>query len=93
MKHKITESKHGLDITVNDIKNNKDKLIQAFQECKEGTCSCPTEEYKNLDSLNIKEKDGNITLHLTSKEGTKFNKDEINKCLEHTQDEVSKNSE
>lgn len=93
MKHKITESENGLDITVNDIKNNKDKLIQAFQECQNGTCSCPTDEYKNLESLNIEEKNGNITLHLDSKEGTTFNQDEINKCLEYTKNKVSKNNE
>ena len=88
MKHEINESKNGLDITVNDIKNQKTELLKAFQECQEGKCSCPTEEYKNLESLEIEETDEHITLHLKSKEGTKFNKNEINKCLEHTERKV-----
>ena len=89
MKHEINECKSGLDITIDDMKNKRNELLKAFQECQEGKCSCPTEEYKNLESLEIEETTENITLHLKYKEGTKININEINKCLEHTERKVT----
>ena len=92
MKYRINETDNGLDISVNDINDKKDKLLEAFQECQEGSCSCPTEEYKKLDSLEIEHSNGNIELHLKSKEGLTIDKAEINECLEYTKKRVNQNS-
>ena len=89
MKYKIDEKDNGLDIIVDDIEDKKEKLLSAFQECQEGRCSCPTEEYKKLDSLEIVANDTGIKLHLKTKHGLKINKDEINKCLKFTEDRVT----
>lgn len=90
MKYKIEESKDRLDISVNDTDNKKEKLLEAFQECQQGRCSCPTEEYKKLDSLEIEENEEGIKLHLKSKPGTKMNPSEIQKCMEYTTKKVEK---
>ncbi len=88
MKYKIDENESSIDISINDVKDKKEKLLEAFQECQEGRCSCPTEEYKKLDSLEIDDDDGNINLHLKSKDGSKINIEEINKCMEHTKNQI-----
>ncbi len=88
MKYKIEKNEHGLDISVTDVKGKKDELIEAFQECQEGRCSCPTEEYKKLDCLDIEDNSGNIKLSLRSKDGLNLDKDEINKCLEFTKKRI-----
>ena len=85
MKYKIDINDSGLDISINDVKSKKKELLEAFQECKEGRCSCPTEEYKKLESLQIEEDDKNIKLHLKSKNGEEFDKEEITKCIEYTE--------
>ena len=84
MKYRITENQNGLEIKVEDVKGKKEKLLQAFQECQEGRCSCPTEEYKKLDTLEIDHSDESIELRLRSKRGEKVEKKEINRCLEYT---------
>jgi hypothetical protein len=84
MKYKIEEKEDGIDIKVEEIKEKKEKLLDAFRECQEGRCSCPTEEYKKLESLEIEHGKGCIQLRLKSKEGTKIDKSEINRCLEYT---------
>ena len=93
MKYKVTESKDGIDIAVAEIKGKKDKLLEAFEDCKEGRCSCPTEEYKNMESLEIESDGDDIHLHLKSKIGSKINKAEINKCLDYTTDRVEHDSD
>lgn len=93
MKYKIDENENGLDISINEIKDKKEKLLEAFQECQQGRCSCPTEEYKKLDSLEIDDSDENIKLRLKSKYGSKIDKEEINKCMEYTKNRVKQNNE
>jgi hypothetical protein len=46
MKYKIDQNETGIDISVTDASNDRQKLMEAFRECQEGRCSCPTEEYK-----------------------------------------------
>jgi len=92
MKYRINETESGLDISVKEIKDNKEKLLKAFHECQKGRCSCPTEEYKKLESLEIEHSNGNIELHLKSKDGSTINKAEINKCLEYTEKRVNQKS-
>ena len=90
MKYSIDEKVDGLAISVDDVIDKKEKLLQAFQECQQGRCSCPTEEYKKLDSLEIEHNDESIELRLKAKRGTKINKAEINKCLVYTAERVEK---
>ena len=39
MKYKIDEKETGIDISVTDAMNDKQKLLDAFRECQEGRCS------------------------------------------------------
>ena len=88
MKYKIDKNNTGLDISINDVKSKKKELLEAFQECKEGRCSCPTEEYNKLESLQIEEDDNKIKLHLKSKNGEELDKEKITKCIEYTEKRV-----
>lgn len=88
MKYKIDEKESGIDISVTDAKNNNQKLLEAFRECQEGRCSCPTEEYKKLASLEVAQDGDEIQLRLKSKDGEVINKSEIERCLDFTAERV-----
>jgi hypothetical protein len=90
MRYKVDEKKDGIDITVADVKNDKQRLLDAFRECQEGRCSCPTDEYKKLDALEIAQQGEDIQLHLKSKAGETIDKSEIEKCLNYTADRVKR---
>ena len=92
MKSKITKNKNGIDINITDLNGEKEKskLIEAFQECSEGRCTCPTEEYEKVETLKILGTDKTIQLSIKSKENSVINTKEIEKCLEYTKDKVSK---
>lgn len=90
MKYKIDQKENGIDISVAGVKNDKQKLLEAFRECQEGRCSCPTEEYKKLDSLEVEQSDDGIQLRLRSKHGESIDKAEIEKCLDYTAGRVKK---
>jgi len=88
MKYRIDEKKTGIDISVTDAKNNEQELLEAFRECQEGRCSCPTGEYKKLASLEITQDDAGIQLRLKAKNGEAIDKVEIEKCLAYTSERV-----
>ena len=88
MKYKIEEKQNGINIQLSEIEGKQDKLLEAFQECQEGRCTCPTQEYTKLESLEVKKEEDVIHLRLKSKPGKEFDKSEINKCLEYTDNKV-----
>ena len=90
MKSKITKNKDGIDINITELSGEKDKLLEAFQECSEGRCTCPTQEYEKVETLTIAGTDKIIQLSIKSKENTVIDTKEIEKCLAYTRDKVSK---
>lgn len=84
MKYSIDENEDGLAISIDNEKDKKEMLLQAFRECQEGRCSCPTEAYRKLASLEIDHNDETIEIRLKPKQGEKISKEEIGKCLEYT---------
>ena len=89
MKYDIKESGDGLEISVSGIQDKKEKLMQSFQACSEGRCSCRTDEYKKLQSMEIEHSADGIKLKLKSRAGEKFDPSEINKCLIETEKNIS----
>ena len=90
MKSKITKNNHGIEINITEVKGKKEELIEAFQECSEGRCSCPTQEYEKVETMNIIDTENNIQLSIKSKDNEVIDTKEIEKCLEHTKNRVSK---
>ncbi len=88
MKYKVESTENEVNIEVSETKGKQEKLLQAFQECQEGRCTCPTQEYTKLDSLEIESDENTIKLKLKSKPDVKFDESEIGKCLEYTKGKV-----
>ena len=51
MKSEIITHEHGIDIDITDVEGKKDQLLEAFHECSEGRCTCPTQEYEKMETL------------------------------------------
>lgn len=70
-------------VRVSEIAGKEQRLRAEFQACREGRCSCPTDEYEKLGSLEIEKSAGKISLRLTAKSRQVFDSVEIQKCLNH----------
>lgn len=84
VKHTIKPDSEGLTVEVSDAVGQQEHLLTEFQACREGRCSCPTDEYEKLDSMEIDNSDGKMSLRLRVKPGKTFDSHEIEKCLDHT---------
>jgi len=88
MKYKVETNENEINVVVTETKGKQEKLLEAFQKCQEGRCTCPTQEYSKLDSLEIENDEDTIRLKLKSKPDVKFDESEIGKCLEYTKGKV-----
>ena len=89
MEKEIKADADGLNIEITEIQGKEKQLLEAFQECQEGHCSCPTNEYSKLESLEIEQTGGKLNLRLSAKEGEVFDSAEIGKCLDYTEKKVT----
>ncbi len=90
MDAQIKKTENGIQIDITDLEGKKDQLLGAFNECSEGRCTCPTQEYEKVESLDVSGSDEAIQLTIKAKEGEDIDTAEIEKCLEYTKKQASK---
>jgi hypothetical protein len=84
-RYTVDQSDDGLTIRVTETGPGADHVLAAFQECQEGRCDCPTDEYEKVSTLNVESEGSDaITLRLVPKSGQRFDESEIDACLQHT---------
>lgn len=68
---------------VGDERQERESL-EAFDDCRSGRCSFPTDHDDKLASMEVDRDDDSITLRLQLKPGARFDTAELRTCLEHT---------
>ena len=84
MKTKIVRRQDGVEVQISDVEGRTDRLLAAFRECQEGRCTCPTDEYRKVDSVGATRSGDDISLSITAKAGRQIDVSEIERCLAHT---------
>lgn len=83
MKKDIKTKHDGLVIKISDVESKHDELLKNFQACQEGSCDCPSDEYVKLEKLDISSSDNEMVLNLKAKKDQKFDRDEVEKCVDY----------
>jgi hypothetical protein len=78
----------GLTVQLQDVGADRDRLLGAFQECREGRCDCSTDEYDKLESLSVDDQPDAVTVRLDTKPGQTLDLADIDACLRHTVDKA-----
>ena len=91
----VTEDAAKLHIRIDEVgsRQRQAQLLQALQECKEGRCTCPTNQYERLDAIEITPGDTAIDITLTPKAGESIDRQAIDRCLEYTADKLSRSKQ
>lgn len=82
--YEITDESPAVSIELTDVAGHQEELLEAFQECQEGICSCPTDEYQNVASMTVAADETRIAIRLEAKPGAKLDVSEIESCLDYT---------
>lgn len=85
-KYELREDAATVSIEVSGVGDDRqeEELLQAFDDCRSGRCSCPTDQYDKLAAMDVDRGDDSITLRLEPKPGARFDTTELQTCLEHT---------
>ena len=83
-KYEVKETAEGLDIRVAELAGQQEALLEAFTECQEGRCTCPTDEYEKVEQMDVGATADEVSVRLTAKPGEHFDRDEIEACLDYT---------
>ncbi len=89
MEASIKKTENGIEIDVTQLEGKKDELLEAFQECSEGRCTCPTEEYRKVDAIQVTDGEDEIQLSIKAKDDQQIDTAEIEKCLDYTKKRVA----
>lgn len=90
MNYKIVKKGDGLEVEISDIQGKEGQLLEAFRECSEGRCGCPTKEYTKLQDLRVEKDTGMLRLRLTARKGQQFDQAEIQRCLDYTDERIER---
>jgi hypothetical protein len=82
--YRIEPGDRAIEIEIAGVGDGAERLMAAFGECAEGRCSCPTDEYRKLESMEVAPSGDAISIRLEAKAGSAFDTTEIERCLEHT---------
>ena len=82
--YRIHEDKSTVLIEVAEFGESKEQLLETLGECQNGQCSCPTNEYDKLESMEVEPGEDLIRMRLEPKPGTKFDTSQIAACLNYT---------
>jgi hypothetical protein len=93
MKFNVTEDQGSLKIRIEAAGEKQGQLLQALQECAEGRCTCPSNQYERLQKIEIAPGNGVVEIALVPKEGESIDRTAIDRCLEYTAGQLSCPSE
>ena len=74
---------------VTDIDGKSQEVLKAFEDCKDGNCSCKTSEYEKVESFEVITKSTGVELSIKTKNNDAIDSAEIEKCMEHTKKNLS----
>ncbi len=83
-RYRVTEESGTTAIELTEVAGEQQDLLEAFSECQEGRCSCPTDEYRKVASMEVHSEADRIQISLTAKPGDRFDEAQIDVCLDHT---------
>ena len=58
MRYNITEDGEAVEIHVQDTGERAPQVLASLQECQEGRCGCPTDQYDRLASIEVRRRGG-----------------------------------
>jgi hypothetical protein len=82
--YRITSSDDGVDIEVSELGGVRAELLAAFDDCRNGRCSCPTDEYGKVEAMEVDPTEDGIVIQLHARAGQHFDTGEISACVDHT---------
>lgn len=80
----IDANGESVAIEITGVAGREAELLEAFGQCQEGQCSCPTDEYEKVAAMEVEPAGDRIAIRLLAKPGTTLDPAAIEACLDFT---------
>jgi hypothetical protein len=84
MKFRILSKPEGVDIAFDQVQGRQQRLLAELQACQEGRCTCPTQEYDKLESMQVTQQPDGVRVELKTKPGEHLKTSDLEACVQHT---------
>lgn len=81
-RYTIDREADALMVRIAETEGDRDRLLAAFDDCRQGSCGCPTNEYDKLDEMSVDA--GEDVVALVQKEGLALDPGAIEACVLYT---------
>ena len=84
MRYSITGRGEDVEIRLRETGDRTPRLLASLQECREGRCGCPTDQYDRLADMTIEADAGEVTIRLRPRDGESLDANQLQDCLDYT---------
>ncbi len=84
MRYDISAHGDDVNIEVTGTAGRAERLLTSLQQCQQGECACPTDQYDRLAEIDVRADDDAVTVRLTPRPGEHLDADELRACLDYT---------
>ena len=86
--YQITPTATGVTIELTGVGDRQPQLLEAFEECQAGRCSCPTTEYDKVATMDVEPAEDLLAIRLQALPDRTFDPGQIAACVDHTVDKA-----
>ncbi len=90
MRYSITGAGEDVEIRVQETGNHAPQLLASLQECREGRCGCPTDQYDRLADMAIQVDGDEVAVRLRPRDDETLDVNQLQACLDYTVAEAQK---
>ena len=84
MRYDIRDDDGRVQILVAGVSGRSPQLLAALQNCQEGRCGCPTNEYDRLAAMEVGGGEDEVRIRLDPKPGERLDAEQVAACLDYT---------
>lgn len=89
MRYEVREDGSEVSMQVTQVGDRAPAVFASIQQCQQGQCSCPTDQYDRLESIDVQMAPDQITVTLRPREGERLDVEQLRACMDYTLDQAS----
>ncbi len=93
MRYGITERGEDVEIRLRQTGGHTPRLLASFQDCQQGRCGCPTDQYDRLENMTVHTGADDLAIQLRPRAGERLDIGQLQECLDYTIAEAERDTD
>lgn len=93
VRYEITEHEPEVEVHIHQTGERTPQLMASLQDCQQGRCGCPTDQYDRLEDMTIHTDLDQLTIRLRPRTGQHLDTEQLQNCLDYTLEQAEQGAE